>query len=541
MSAGPEILNAPRTAPPLLWEQFAQHAEASPERTAVHDRGVDVSYGELHARAERFAAWLESIGCLPGDRVVLLLPNSATYVAAWLGILRAGAAVVAVNPDSTAEEIAFVIRDCRPVAAVLDPKGMGRFADALHTLNQLGEPLPLYLVYTGAASAASDLSGGRILPWDFATSDAPAAGPLPAGNSLAQIIYTSGTTGPPKGVMLSHANIAANCAAILSYLSLTEHDSVLVVLPFYYSYGNSLLFTHLACGGRLVLAPDFVFLNRVLDLLQKQEVTGFAGVPSSYALLLQRSDLKSRTFPSLRYLTCAGGSLPRAHVNAVRETLPKAELFLMYGQTEATARLSTLLPEDLDRKAGSIGRGIDGVTLQVLDDAGVSVPPGEVGEIVASGDNVMAGYWNDPAGTQRTLGPQGLHTGDLATIDDEGFIFIVGRSNDLIKSGAFRVHPLEIEASIIEVAGVAEAAVVGMDDPVWGERPVAFVVPAADAPADLAARVMTHCRVRLARHKQPREVEIVDCLPRTASGKVRRSQLKSNAAEHQLPQGPANA
>lgn len=507
----------------ILWHRFSRVANRSPESTAIQVQGEVVTYGELHQRALRFAAWLQKTGVMPGERVALLLPNSVEFVVCYLGILRAGAVVVALNPESTSSELEYILRDCRPVTVVIHPKSNKSLGEAFVALNQQRVALPLRVVY----AASEGMQSHRVLPLDQAVGSPEqllqGAGP----DDVAQIIYTSGTTGRPKGVTLTHRNIAANCESIQAYLKITTSDSVLALLPFYYSYGNSVLFTHLAIGARLVLATDFVFWNRILDLIERSEITGFAGVPSTYALLLHRSDIRKRRLSSLRYLTCAGGALPPAHFDMLRETIPHAEMFLMYGQTEATARLSTLMPADIERKRGSIGRGIPGVELSVLDEQARPVHPGEVGEIVANGPNIMLGYWNDDENTRRVLRPEGLRTGDLATVDDEGYIFIVGRGSDMIKSGSFRLHPQEIESTIAEVAGVAEVAVVGVEDALWGERPIAYVVPTADAGADLVSQVLAHCHQKLTRHKQPREVTVITSLPKTASGKVKRAELRT--------------
>jgi acyl-CoA synthetase (AMP-forming)/AMP-acid ligase II len=235
----------------------------------------------------------------------------------------------------------------------------------------------------------------------------------------------------------------------------------------------------------------------------------------------------------LRYVTCAGGALTPAVAHEVRSAVPDAALFLMYGQTEATARLSTLLPSELNTKLGSIGRGIEGVTLEVRSADGERLPPGEVGEIVARGENIMAGYWNDPAGTSIVLRSEGLRTGDLAHVDQDGYFWIVGRKNDMIKYGAYRINPAEIEEVVQAVPGVAEAAVIGMPDALWGEIPVAFVVVTDEQPAETSA-IIEHCRRLLPRYKQLREVRFVDALPKTASGKVKRAALRelADASSH---------
>ena len=502
-----------------LWQRFEQHACIDPDRIAVHDRGVDYSYAEVSERALQFAGWLRKVEVQKGDRVALLLSNSIEYVVCYLGVLRANAVVVALNPETTAEELNYTLTDAAPAVVVVNRKASRTLHKALSIPT---DKCKVFRQIVCVGEAADDFSecGSQVISLEDASCRLGDELPATCASDLAQIIYTSGTTGQPKGVVLSHRAVMANCDSIINYLELRAEDSVAVVLPFFYSYGNSLLFTHLAVGGRLVLASDFVFWNRVLDLIEQQQVTGFSGVPSTYALLLHKSDLRKRQFATLRYLTCAGGALAPAHVAELRQTLPQSQIFLMYGQTEATARLSTLMPEDLDRKPGSIGCGIDGVTLSVLDDAGDPIEPGEVGEIVADGANLMVGYWGDTDATKNALRPEGLRTGDLAHIDDDGFIYIVGRRNDLIKSGSYRISPQEIEDTIVELHDVAETAVVGKRDPVWGERPVAFVVPSGGPAPELAVQVMEHCRSRLARHKQPHEILMVNGLPKTSSGKT---------------------
>jgi len=506
-----------------LYAQFRDRVAEAPNRVAVHHRNDDVTYEDLAGHAAAVAAWLHAHGLQHGDRVALLIPNSAAFVAAYLGIQAAGGIVVALNPDTTPHELANTLGDCAPFGVIT-----GLAAEA--PLSQVAAKLPSVrvLIRTGDKQAGDFPKSWQIAAWaDVEKYPAAQLPSDPQVDDIAQIIYTSGTTGKPKGVTLSHGNVAANCRSIVEYLSLTADDSVLVSLPFFYSYGNSLLFTHLAVGGRLVLATDTVFWNRLLDLMQRQRTTGFSGVPSTYAMLLHKSDFRSRAFPDLRYLTCAGGGLAPAVVERLREVVPNVDLFLMYGQTEATARLSTLMPHEVDTKLGSIGRGIPGVQLSVLDDAATPVQPGEVGEIVASGDNLMQGYWNDREGTDRVIRAEGLRTGDLARIDEDGYIFIVGRKSDIIKSGAYRINPKELEEVILKLPGVSEVAVVGVPDEIQGEAIVAFVVHSANEAETTAPAIFEHCRRHLPRYKMIREVRFVDNLPKTASGKIRKNELRN--------------
>lgn len=507
-----------------LWSLFERQAQQRPAAIAVHHDGIDYTYHDVWEGANAFADWLADAGTAPGDRVVLVLPNCVQYITCFLGILKSGRVAVPLNPGMSTTELEAILEDCRP-RIVIHGEVSQPFEETIARFrDRVSVPVTVLSVIADRQKlAAMQSMGGNSEPHQ---SHAVVRNSLPQRlRDLAQILYTSGTTGRPKGVMLSHRNLVSNCQSIVEYLSLGHGDSVLVVLPFFYSYGNSLLITHLSTGGRLVLANDVVFWNRHLDLLEQQRVTGFAGVPSTFAMLLFRSNAARKRFPDLRYLTCAGGGLLPSHVAKVRDLFPSSELFLMYGQTEATARLSTLMPEEIDEKLGSIGRGIPGVSLTILDSEGRPSPAGEVGEIVARGPGIMLGYWNDPEGTRRVLRPEGLRTGDLAFADEEGYLFIIGRNNDMIKSGAYRISPHEIEDVILRNDDVAEVAVVGEPDEMWGEIPVAFVVPASDRELN-TEQILESCRRSLPHYKQPRKVRVVETLPRTASGKVRRCDLR---------------
>ncbi|HEX7769886.1 MAG TPA: fatty acid--CoA ligase family protein, partial [Dokdonella sp.] len=367
--------------------------------------------------------------------------------------------------------------------------------------------------------------GTGALRWDTAL--AKAGEPGDAGvdaAALALILYTSGTTGRPKGVMLSHANLAANVQSIVAYLGLEAGDSIVSVLPFYYSYGASVLHTHLAVGARVVLESNTVFPHLVVEAIARERATGFSGVPSTFLLLLNRVPLADHDLSSLRYLTQAGGAMAPAVTARLRAALPWARLFVMYGQTEATARLAWLPPERLDDKPGSAGIPVAGVAFEIRDEHGAALAPGRVGELYVRGPNVMQGYWQDPALSAEVLREGWLRTGDMGHLDDEGFLFLSGRRSDMIKTGAHRVHPKDIEEVIAELPEVAEVAVVGIDDEWLGQVIKACIVPVAGASL-VPDRVKAHCRERLATYKIPKFIEAFADLPKTASGKVRRALL----------------
>ena len=496
-----------------LGAHVAEHAAATPDREAIVDGERRTRYAALWAQAQAFAALLRVRGLVAGDRVAIVLPNRTEAVVAWYGTWLAGGVVVALNVQARARDLGPWIAHCGARIVVHERDD----ADTLQALCEL-EDRPFAIALDPDGPIDTDAP-------DF--SDMPVA--VPAPETLALILYTSGTTGAPKGVMLSHGNLLANAMSVIAYLQLGPGDSVLSVLPFYYAYGASVLHTHLASGARVVLAPNLVFPPMITAAIARERVTGFSGVPSTFALLLDKGALDDHDLSSLRYLTQAGGAMPVALTNRLRAALPGVDLFVMYGQTEATSRLTWLPPARLDRKAGSVGVPIDGVRVRIVHEDGSGAGVGQDGEVQVSGPNVMQGYWNNPDATAAVLRDGWLRTGDIGHLDADGFLFLAGRRSDMIKTGAHRVHPGDIEQAIAEIDGVIEAAVVGVDDALLGQVIKAYVVTAT-LPERGVERVKAHCRARLAPYKVPRHVEFVTALPRTASGKVRRASLTEQQA-----------
>ena len=297
------------------------------------------------------------------------------------------------------------------------------------------------------------------------------------------------------------------------------------VLPFTYSYGASVLHTHLYRGASLVLENSLMYPHRVLERMAEEEVTSLAGVPATFYLLLKRTDLEQYDLSSLRYVTQAGGAMDGARIARFRAAVPHADFVVMYGQTEATARLTYLPPEELDRRSGSVGRPLRGVEVQVRGEDGEVVPHGTVGEVCARGPSTMLGYWADPEGTSAVLRDGWLHTADLGFVDDEGYLYLRGRTRGMIKSGAYRIAPAEIEEVIRDIPGVDEVAVIGVEDELLGEVVKACVVSRSGEDRILRQRIQHACRERLARFKVPKVVQFYDALPRTGSGKVRKHLL----------------
>ncbi len=464
---------------PLL-ARLLHQAAARPAHPAFVEGDRVTSYGDLSARIATQGAALKS-QVQPGDRVTIVMDNSADLAVAIYATWWAGAVAVPLNPALKPADIEKLNAACQ-----------ARFC----------------------WKAMPEVPAPQSVP------EAHEATP----DALASLVFTSGTTGDPKGVMLSHGALAANAWAVQQTLPMSPDDVTLCVLPFHYAFGSSVLHTHLSLGATLVLENSFMYPQRIVQRMAQVSATHFYGVPSSFYLLLERGQLASQPLPTLRHVAQAGGPMDPARIERLRQAWPAVGFWVMYGQTEACSRLTTLAPEHLTSKTGSVGSPLPGVELQVRDAQGRVSPAGEVGDIWARGPNLMLGYWASPEDTGSTLVDGWLHTGDIGLIDADGFLFLRGRSREILKVGAHRVSPHEIEQCIQAVPGVGECAVVPLPDELLGEVVRACVVPAAGHPplAQLTRDIQRHCREHLALYKAPKQIDFLEALPRTASGKVQK-------------------
>ncbi|WP_242353744.1 MULTISPECIES: class I adenylate-forming enzyme family protein [Anaeromyxobacter] len=512
----------------LLHEWLFSHAERQPDAPAIATPAVRLTYGDLAARVRALAGHLAANGVGPHDRVVLALPNTPATVVAGLAVNMLGGTCVEVNREFGAEVLSGVVAQSRARHAVV----WGRDARLWGQVLAQGRLEHLWVLQGDATRTVPD--GLRGAPVSLVLEDGsvePAPPPPraePRADWPALILYTSGSTGRPRGVVQTFRNVDANTRSIVQYLRLCADDRALLVLPLYYCYGRSVLQTHLFAGGSVFLDNRFAFPRVVLESLASEGCTGFAGVPLTFEIVRRQVDVSSMAFPRLRYLTQAGGAMAPDTIAWVREAFRPAELFVMYGQTEATARLAYLPPDRAEEKKGSIGVPIPGVELRVVDDAGRELPPGAVGHLVARGDNVTQGYLDEPAETAAILRDGWLWTGDLALRDADGFLFHQGRSKEILKIGGHRVSPVEIEHVIATHPAVAEAAVIGVKQDLMGEVAAAFVVGRpGNTPSE--ADLRRHCREQLPPYKVPATFTWVEALPRNEAGKLLRTEL---AARH---------
>lgn len=476
-------------------------------KDVVAGNSETISYQQLYQQINRIACWLrQEIG--DDEKIILVSENSVFFIVAYLGIIKSGNICVPVNPSITVEALKHIITQCQAKVGFVQKKSFAKF----ETLTPTGAGLSL-----------------KVL--DESVLDTSPVAPTPLledgydQTRIAEILFTSGSTALPKGVMLSHQNLIANTDSIIQYLKLTADDRMEVVLPFYYCYGLSLLHTHIKVGGSLVFNNTFILLNTVIQDLLKYQCTGFAGVPSHFQILLRKAKrFKDTHFPHLRYVTQAGGKLPNVFIKELVASFPNTQFYVMYGQTEATARLSYLPPELLWEKMGSIGKGIPGVKLEVVDKAGQPVRPGEIGELVASGENIMVGYFQDVDLTHQTIKAGKLYTGDIGTIDEDGYIYIVAREKEFLKVGGERVSPKEIEEVIVSLPQVVDCSILGVQDDILGEAIKAFIVLNKGTHLK-EADIRGYCNKHLSSNKVPKYIEFIDKIPVNETGKKVKDEL----------------
>lgn len=480
-----------------LGTAFADVARAYPDRIAFETKSGTYSYGWVLSAARTVASYLRARpGYEAGARVALRLPNSPEYAAAFYGILLADCVAVPLPVQLERFRWQQIVEQCSPDVAIL---GKGQI--------EPGDPSPVVLELSGNAA------------------DIVLQAPARSGNALAVLLFTSGSTGLPKGVMLSHRNLLANADSILHDLPIRADDKALVLIPFCHSFGNSILQTHMLAGASIAMGGNLMFPASIGEAIAQFGATSFSGVPEVYGMLLKYGKLGDTPLPSLRYMAVAGGQLRPDLAAEVAGRIAPATFHVMYGQSEASPRLASLPPDQLAPRRGSIGKPLPGVTLAIKDDSGRDLPPGEIGMLCARGDNIMLGYWRDEATTAEVLSKDGwLRTGDMAHCDADGYFYIDGRANLLVKVQGHRVHPAEIEGAV--EARFPNARAVALPMIRGDETRFALFLASEDARALDIAEIRAACQRDLPSHKVPVHFEILDRLPLNSAYKVDRAALK---------------
>jgi acyl-CoA synthetase (AMP-forming)/AMP-acid ligase II len=497
-----------------MQDLLLRSAARTPDKNAIETEDQAWSFQRLADRTRQYANALVAAGLEPGGRAALLMENGPEYVAAYFGVFLAGGIAIPLDVKAQPSWYESVLSDCDVELLITSPQ-------YFRHLGKMNVPRLNNVVTPSATNMTMQIHTNNINVDAQSSSDIDRRVD-PAAPAL--INYTSGSSGRPKGVVMSHRAILANTRSIVVSLGLQQHDRVMQILPLSYCYGASLLHTHLMVGGTITIDNRFQYPSVVLEHLRSARCTGFAGVPSTFHTLVTRCKLNGSDYPDLRYVTQAGGRMQPDLVDSVRNAIAPARLYLMYGQTEASARLTCLEPERWQDKRGSAGRPIPGVNLKIIREDGSEASTGEPGDIWVAGDNLMSGYWRQPVESERVLRAGWLRTGDVGRVDEDGFLYIEGRRSDLIKCQGYRISPAEVEEVVNRHPAIREVAIVGLPDSQCGE--IVSAVLALKQGASLSAEDLErHCRQLLPAVKVPRRVITVDQLPRSSTGKIQREAL----------------
>ncbi|MEO8101770.1 MAG: class I adenylate-forming enzyme family protein [Betaproteobacteria bacterium] len=518
----------------LVHQPFFETVTRLPDKVALVCDGQRHTYGELAARVGQLAGLLKEAGIGRGDRVALFLDNSVEFITGLLAVSSIGAVFMPVNGLTKQEKLAYMLNDARAAALITHAVLQAAWAGALAA----NTSVRACLVVDGGVDVA------RIEPRCLAY---PPARPAPAAfvfrqvdsvptseTDLASIIYTSGSTGDPKGVMLSHLNMMSALRSVLAYLPVREDDIIMCVLPLAFGYGLYHWLLAAKSGATLVLESSFAFPLKVVQVMAAERATVFPGVPTIYTQLLNIKGLDKFDLSALRILTNAAAAISEEHIRRLRRTFPQADFYSMYGLTECK-RVTFLPPDQLDKRPGSVGRGMPYQDHWLADESGEPLANGCTGELVVRGPHVMRGYWEKPDQTAERLRPAPastgyagelvLHTGDLFRTDAEGWLYFVARKDDIVKTRGEKVSPREVENAIYALDTVLEVAVIGTPDEHLGAAIKAFIV--RQPGAELGERdVIRHCLSRLESFMVPKYVEFVTELPKTDTGKIKKTSLR---------------
>jgi long-chain acyl-CoA synthetase len=489
-----------------LAEILSDSAERDPERVAIKLDDAELTYGMLQQGASRVVALLRSKGVEPGDRVAIMLPNVPYFPVCYYGALRSGAVVVPMNVLNKRREVKFYLKDSGAKVVFL----WNGFAEE-------GEP--------GAADAGAECV--TITPGEF---EELLAGEDPVtelvdreDDDTAVILYTSGTTGTPKGAELTHANLRRNCELARGLFDVGEDTVTLGALPLFHSFGQTCGMNATVIGGGTLSLISRFDPDKALEIIQRDQVTVFEGVPTMYGAMLHVGDRDRYDTSSLVVCASGGSAMPVELLKGFEEAF-HCKVLEGYGLSE-TSPVASFNHPDRDRKPGSIGTPVDGVEMKVVDDDGNDVPEGEVGEIVIRGHNVMKGYWQRPDATEETIRDGWFHSGDMATVDQDGYFFIVDRKKDMIIRGGFNVYPREIEEVLYEHPDVREAAVLGVPHDTHGEE-IAAAVALKEGASVSEDELREFVKGHVAAYKYPRKVWFVDELPKGPTGKILKREIE---------------
>ncbi len=507
----------------MLCDSLLIRAARFPAKTAVVVEARPYTYAELREAALRLAGGLRRRGVQRGDRVAIYMDNTWPCVVSIFAVLLAGGVFLVINPQTKSKKLEFLLDDSDAKILLSDGHLAGVFTSLLPRLGKLS-----------AVICSGDLPDGniaRVESFDAVIQSAPDSPITVTAISLdlAALIYTSGSTGNAKGVMQTHQSMVFTTGSLIEYLRLSDRDRILCVLPLAFDYGLYQLLMTIQLGATLVLERSFTYPAQVFQRMEDQAITVFPGVPTIFAMLLAAHARAKLCFPSVTRVTNTAAALPDDFVRSLHEIFPNALIYKMYGLTECK-RVCYLEPELVDKKPGSVGKAIPGTEVFLLSEDGRPVPPGEAGILHVRGPHVMVGYWKQPDLSAYMLkdgrlpGERLLCTHDYFRMDQEGFLYFVGRNDDIIKTRGEKVSPVEIENVLYGIDGIQEAAVVGIPDEILGQAIRAYVALAPHAVLE-EKRIRALCLARLENFMVPKEIIILPELPKTETGKINKKSL----------------
>lgn len=512
--------------PTLVHDTLTLSARNFPDKAALICGKQSCTYRQLDESSNQLSRRLIQMGLRRGDRVIIFLENSIESVIALYGILKAGGVFVMLNGGLKADKLSYIAQNADACLFVTSRPKLDTAKQAADNMENIS------ILCTGFNGA--DTGDEFVIAWEriFDESSEPVifAEPL-IDQDLATLIYTSGSTGQPKGIMSPHAAVLAAARSIIQYLRNTPDDIILSVLPLSFDYGLYQVLMSVTFGGTVVLEKSFTYIHPVLQRIAEHQVTGFPIVPTIVAMLLNMQRLDQYDFSSLRYISNTGAALPVEHIRRFRALFPDVDIYSMFGLTECK-RTCYLPPEQIDIRPASVGKAIPNCRTMIVDEDGAPLPPGQIGELVIMGANVMAGYWKDPELTAKTYRPGPLHgktmlySGDYFKQDEEGFLYFLGRKDDMIKTRGERVSPKEIENTLSRMPGVAEVAVIGVPDDMLGQVAKAFIVR-TDQAAICQRDVLLYASQKMENFMVPKYVEFLSALPKTPNGKIDKKTLKN--------------
>jgi len=500
----------------MLYHVLQSVVEQHPNNLALADEKCHVNYLQMWNSSVRIASQLRSEGLAPGNRVCLLSENSITAVCLQWAIWQCEAIAVYLNEQTPSEGLQQIIDDAEPLLIVATQKLIQAKLSTVVTDNTGFRLLDMHTL----CSADNEHSGEFIQ-----ASDELAEVRSENPDSIATIVYTSGSTGKPKGVCLTHTNLVSVAKMAGDGYNTVPADSYLMVVPLHYIHGLMVLMALQQRGAGIHFMNSFTFPKLVVQRLLDTKVTGFSGVPFHITALIERGGFLTTRFPHLRWIGVTGGSCATERLHQIRANQPDLEIHISYGQTECSPRITALHPDKIDTKSDSVGCVAEGLYVEFLDDSGKAVASGETGELVVTGPTVMHGYWNDPIATAQVIDDKGrLHTGDLAYIDEEGDVFIKGRLQAMIKTAGERIFPEELEAVLNLHSLVIDAAVVGVEDVIYGQQVEAHLILSNDSDESLES-VKKHCLEHVAFARSPKRYHLWKAFPLKANGKTDKQKL----------------